>query len=365
MKIVEYSDKIKVVFREMYVYKGGGNMKFVKADDLKRGMRLARPIYNKNGVLLYDRDTRLTVQGIASIKNFNLIGIYVLEDTEPVPPMTHEDIEFERFQTMSVFSLREDIELMNKGKEPANLDTLVNMIYMAYAKPNKKVSTIQNLRSNEDFMYKHCLFKAILGAAMAVRLKLSEREIREVIMAGLIACMGYTEVVKIEHIPENVKLILQYEQKLLKEDNFSDPDRRKINQAKVLVTAGAYDDMTAMHIGREPSSEVVAVKYLIANTDKYGDNIVGALVDSMRMLYPGICVELTNKKTGIVILQNEDNVLRPLILGFHYNEMYNLMADDVYEKVQIKDIMKSMDRRVKIDHDTIRAYMDKYSKKAF
>ena len=68
-------------------------MIFVKADELKKGMRLAKPIYNKNGVMLYERDSRLTEQGIISIQNFGLIGIYVLEPAEPVPPMSAEDIE--------------------------------------------------------------------------------------------------------------------------------------------------------------------------------------------------------------------------------------------------------------------------------
>ena len=45
-------------------------MLFVKTEDLKQGMRLARPIYNKNGVLLFERDSRLTKQGIDSVKNF-------------------------------------------------------------------------------------------------------------------------------------------------------------------------------------------------------------------------------------------------------------------------------------------------------
>ena len=47
-------------------------MIFVKADELKKGMRLAKPIYNKNGVMLYERDSRLTEQGIISIQNFGL-----------------------------------------------------------------------------------------------------------------------------------------------------------------------------------------------------------------------------------------------------------------------------------------------------
>ena len=69
-------------------------MIFVKRDDLKTGMRLARPIYNKNGVLLYERNSKLTAQGMNSIKNFGLLGAFVLEPAEPVPPMTRADIGF-------------------------------------------------------------------------------------------------------------------------------------------------------------------------------------------------------------------------------------------------------------------------------
>ena len=90
-------------------------MLFVKTNKLKQGMRLARPIYNKDGVLLYERNSKLTAQGIQSIKAFNLIGLFILEPAEPVPPMTQEDILFERFQTMTVFSLREELIKMSEN----------------------------------------------------------------------------------------------------------------------------------------------------------------------------------------------------------------------------------------------------------
>ena len=41
-------------------------MHFVKTEDLCPGMRLAKPIYNRLGVLLYERNTELTPQGINS-----------------------------------------------------------------------------------------------------------------------------------------------------------------------------------------------------------------------------------------------------------------------------------------------------------
>ena len=79
------------------------HMQFVKTADLKPGMRLAKPIYNKMGVLLYERDTLLTIQGINSIENFGLIGIFILEPAEPVPPLSKEDLQFEQFQTIYMF----------------------------------------------------------------------------------------------------------------------------------------------------------------------------------------------------------------------------------------------------------------------
>jgi len=87
-------------------------MLFIRTDDLKPGMRLAKPIYNKLGVMLYDRDTRLTRQGIESIRNFELIGIYILEPAEPVPPLSDEDIAFEQFQTISMFQLRDCMDMI-------------------------------------------------------------------------------------------------------------------------------------------------------------------------------------------------------------------------------------------------------------
>lgn len=50
------------------IKRGSCDMKFVRTEDLKAGMRLAKPIYNKKGVLLYERNSALTAPGIASAK---------------------------------------------------------------------------------------------------------------------------------------------------------------------------------------------------------------------------------------------------------------------------------------------------------
>ena len=148
-------------------------MIFVKRDDLKTGMRLARPIYNKNGVLLYERNSRLTAQGLNSIKNFGLLGVFVLEPAEPVPPMTKDDIEFERFQTICVFSIQEELERIIQTSRYSKIQTITANIIKSYGHLDRKINFMQNLRSKEDYFYKHSLNVALLCAMIAHTMKAS------------------------------------------------------------------------------------------------------------------------------------------------------------------------------------------------
>ena len=103
-------------------------MKFVKTYDLKPGMRLAKPIYNRNGVLLYDRNTPITLSSIKNVQNFGLIGIYVLDPAEPLPPMSKEDIEFEQNQTVYLFKLRDCFSQLLKQEEMNEFQNFINNI---------------------------------------------------------------------------------------------------------------------------------------------------------------------------------------------------------------------------------------------
>jgi HD-GYP domain-containing protein (c-di-GMP phosphodiesterase class II) len=165
-------------------------MLFVKVDELKPGMRLGKPIYNKNGVLLYDRDTKLTMQAIYGIKNFRLLGLYILEPAEPVPPMSEDDINFERFQTMAVFSIREDLDLIDSGKKDKGLDWLCSLIIKNYGDLNHKINFVQNLRSSEDYIYKHVLNVAILSAIIAGQMGFSVGRINLLVKSAILHDIG-------------------------------------------------------------------------------------------------------------------------------------------------------------------------------
>ena len=360
-------------------------MLFVKRDELKTGMRLARPIYNKDGVLLYERNSKLTSQGIESIKNFGLIGIFILEPAEPVPPMTQADIDFERFQTMNVFSIQSELETIMMTRRLAKMPTIVSNIIKNYGHLDKKINFVQNLRSKEDYIYKHSLNVAILSAMITHVLNMKVDEQLEAVQAAVIHDIGKLTVPKnimdkdilspeeqeIVHNAQiqgfniidiafasspNIKRICSQTQKALDSvDTGEDISAMKmVNGAKVLTVAEAFDTMTAMQVGREPESEVAALKHLLDNPHIYESRIVTGLIQSINILYPGVSVELNTGEKALVLAANEQNILEPMILMFGDNSIVDLSNRDMYGDIEIKDIMKTMDNRHVMDMDLLK-----------
>lgn len=70
----------------------------------------------------------MSVQAIESIRNFGLIGVYVLEPAEPLPPMTQEDLEFERFQIKAVSAIEEELDRILKTRKQSRIQTIADMV---------------------------------------------------------------------------------------------------------------------------------------------------------------------------------------------------------------------------------------------
>ncbi|MCM1175123.1 MAG: HD domain-containing protein [Blautia sp.] len=360
-------------------------MIFVKSDDLKTGMRIARPIYNKNGVLLYERNSKLTVQGMNSIKNFGLLGIFVLEPAEPVPPMTKDDIEFERFQTMCVFSIQEELDGIMRNSRQVKMQTIAANIIRSYGRLDRKITFQQNLRSKEDYYYKHSLNVAILCAMIAHTMKVSASEQLDVVTAAIVHDIGklaapkslmmkdkWTEAERdqmrnaevagfhrLEHVfaaNPNIKHICVQAQNNL--DNLQRGRATDLNKlatgAKILSVAEIFDTMTAVQLDRERQSEIAAFKHLRRNPRYFDEAVVNALSGSIKMLVPGVSVELNTGAKGLVLVENERDILKPLVLTFNDNRIIDL-GNRVYDgHIEIVDIMKTMDNRHVMNIDMLK-----------
>ncbi|MDO4189064.1 MAG: phosphohydrolase [Lachnospiraceae bacterium] len=361
-------------------------MKFVKTEDLKIGMRLAKPIYNKKGVLLYERDSKITAQGIESVKNFGLIGIYILEPAEPLPPMTADDIEFEKFQAVEVFEIIDELQSIAKSNKHIKIYTVAQTIIKAYGRLDHKINFVQNLRSANDFVYKHSLNVAMLCAMISHKLNMRATEQEELVTAAIVhACgivsrdeknsptvmpededlarrMEYSGIAKIEAVFISTPAIKRAVLQAFRETNafYNNEDlsqHRVVEAAKILIVADEYDRLTAMNsVGETPRSEISALKHFLAHPEIYDPVVVEALVDSINFLAEGCCVELSNGEKGLVIQHNPKNVLRPLILVFSSNKIVDLQQTLYYGDLEIMDIMKTLDNRHVMDMDLLNQF---------
>ena len=357
-------------------------MRFIKSEDLKTGMRIARPIYNKNGVLLYERNSKLTMQGINSVKNFGLLGIFILEPAEPVPPMTRADVEFERFQTMCVFSIKEELDAIAESGRAQRTQMIASNIIKNYGHLDTKINFMQNLRSKEDYIYKHSLNVAILCAMITHVMNIRVEEQLEIVQAAIVHDIGKMMRIEAEETAgaplidmpmeareqaghdlldtafatrPNIKRICSQAQKMLYgfragEDISS---IRLVTGARVLAVAETYDKMTAMKLDDDPASEVAALKFLLDNPEIFHPKVVEALVKSINILAPGVSVELNTGEKALVLVANEADILRPMLLMFRDNSIVDL-ADDLYEELEVKDIMKTLDNRHVMDMELLK-----------
>ncbi len=354
-------------------------MIFVPAEKLKKGMRLAKPIYNKQGVMLYERDSKLTTQGIQSVRNFGLIGLYILEPAEPLPPFTEADREFERFQTMSVFTLQEIMQDIRDGHQPQKLQQLTMDVLRRFGNSVEKIGFTQNLRSPEDNVYKHSLNVAILAAAIYGKLAHNPERQRYVVMSALLHDIGSLDVPEeishkktrnltnedhevIERCKEEGYRLLRencdLDSEVMKNISYLLKDLKEMRitgfvqsikapdaQVETLKVAYLFDTMTAMKYGEAPQSDVAAYKFLHHPRNRMNQQVVRAFTQAIRLVPVGCTVQFSNGTKGIVLTENEGDILRPFVLSFQDNKIYNLGDGKVFEKIQIRDLLKTMDNR--------------------
>ncbi len=361
----------------------GEYMNFVEAENLKTGMRLARPIYNKKGVLLFERDSRLTRQAIESVKNFGLLGVYVLEPAEPLPPMSEEEIESERFQVMMVSSIQDELEKIIETKKAYRLQTLVSTIIKNYGHLEEKVHFYQNLRSKDDFVCRHALNTAILCAMLAHFMNINAEERQQTITAALLHDIGKMQVPPEflfgrNTIQDNTDMIYQMQQQgfelvenvegaqvrricmqvVRAQHDFSGSGKPDENMklslpARILLVANRYDELTAMDLQGNTKSEVKALQEFLDYPALYDQKVVNALVNCIKILFEGVSVELNTGETGLVLAENPADILRPTLLIFKDNSILDLSLranSDLY----IVDIMKTLDNRYVMDMETVR-----------
>lgn len=365
-------------------------MQFIRSAELRPGLRIAKPIYNKDGVLLYERNSRLTIPAINSIRNFDLIGIYILEPAEPVPPFTKEDLEFEQAQTVYLFKLKDLFDKIYKRQPLDKLEDLVDDIIKRYGHLSHRVNFNQNLRSAHDFMYKHATSISILTAMIGQHIDMPEEDFKSLITAAILYGFGYRFLSKnvmdkeeefteydtkskqaalekgiayismstdpISYLPKAIRVVEYYILSSNPDRKIEHPTEDILLLAEILKVAVEFDMTTGMIMGHKPESEIVAMNSIRKRPNEFNETIVNILAQCIHIIPAGASVDLNNGEKAVVLVENQKNYMEPVILRLRDNNVYDLSDPNASRRFRIVDIMKTMDNRVEIDVDTIKHF---------
>ena len=101
---------------------------------------------------------------------------------------------------------------------------------------------------------------------------------------------------------------------------------------------------------------MIAMNSLRERKNEFNETIVTILAQCIHIVPVGASVDLNTGEKAVVLVENQKNYLQPVILRLRDNNIYDLSDPTVNRRLQIVDIMKTMDNRVEIDVNTIKQF---------
>lgn len=310
-------------------------MRYVKSEHLEKGMVLVYTLYDNNEKILLKANKKLTPLYIKRIQQMDITGLYVFEDDEIEH---HEPIISEKTRINAIKSLKH-----------LNIDDCIyiaNTIVEEIRESDTMIMETLNLSTYDNYTYNHSVNVDILSVILGVACGLRDDELRKLSQAALLHDIGKT-CVPLEILnkpgrltPEEyaeVQKHSRYGYNMLKDNHdISSVTRNailshhenedgtgyprhlstdKIHKfAKIIHIADVYDALTTKRVYKDAMNPADALEYLMANTETMFHKGMVEIFMQYIAPYPlGVCVELSNGKTAIVVQNNREMLSRPTI----------------------------------------------------
>lgn len=238
-------------------------------------------------------------------------------------------------------------------------DTITDALMTAITENDAIAVDINALKTSDEYTFKHSVDVATISMILAKQLDMSEKEIHEIGVTGLLHDIGKTKVPPeilnkparltddefaimkkhslfgyhmIKDRPEFNNAIcmgvLQHHEKINGHGYPLGFDEHKIcPYAKILSIADIYDALVTKRPYKEAFSQRDAVEMIMSMTNELDITAMKAFLSSM-ILYPvDSIVQLSNGERARVVKNNEHYILRPTVVGVDSGRVYDLGDD--------------------------------------
>ncbi len=352
-------------------------MTFVPIDKLEVGMVLDRDVYlfdcKTSKVAMLRSGQILTQTYINRLEDLNILGAYIhsfeKKDSftvdSPIQPELHQE---------AVSSVQRVFEMFDKTAQNININSInqtmdVSKKLVNALKNNKEAKiSIENLRSYDDYTYNHSFGVSVLSIAIGISLNLKTNDLYELGFCALLHDIGkmavpieiiskpakltYDEFEIVKTHPEkgaefflknnlaNRKIcagVLTHHEKY---DGSGYPNGLRGDKiplfGRIISIADVYDALTSVRPYRYPSSPPEAIEYIMGACGNMFDvEIVEAFLKKVSPYPIGSCVKLSNGQIAIVVEQNDNHPLRPIVRIINHVDS----VLDLYKQREIQNIV--------------------------
>ncbi|MBN2852599.1 MAG: HD-GYP domain-containing protein, partial [Clostridia bacterium] len=312
-------------------------------------------ILGRYGEIYLKRNTKLEPKYINRLNSLGYSGIYIEDDiSEGIEISEIVDTKI-RLDTVNKVKDIYDLININKKKLFSNwqeLDYLTSNIISQMSNNKNVAYNMLYIKTYDDYTFSHCVNVALLSTLVGIELHMSRADLIDLFKSALMHDLGKVflpidiinkpgilndyEFAKIKQHP-----LKGYE--FLKEENYLSMKgcrgvlmhherydgrgyllgamKDEINlYGKILSICDVYDALTSDRTYRKAWSQLEAIEYIMANSGQMFDpEVTKMFLKKIAPYNPGVIVLLSNGFKAIIVRNNEELPLRPVIRIFEEN----------------------------------------------
>lgn len=361
--------------------------RLVRTRQLQPGMKIDQAVVDKSGRNLVQRGSILDNYVIDSLLKMGVMMVYIQSGEETagdieksISPQARKQIERLHTDDRSKVELSdsvktrvaEGIQFIYSNTESKELaDTTNNIasnLMNAINSTDAIAVDISALKTSDEYTFKHSVDVATMSMVLAKQQGLSQKQIYEIGVAGLLHDIGKTKIPldilnkparltdeefavmkqhpifgyrmikgRDEFSNEICMAVLQHHEKMNSKGYPVGFPSDKITQyARILTIADIYDALVTERPYKSAFSQREAVEMIMSMTGELDLTAMKSFLESM-ILYPvDSIVELSNGEKAKVVKNNPHYILRPTVVGIKSGRVYDLSMDIKCANIIIK-----------------------------
>lgn len=324
-------------------------MRYIPVNCLQENMICGKRILGKNGSLLLNSGAAIKHHTIKKLKEIGISGIYI--DDQYSRDIVVEDIISDTQRSNSVKAVKNMFYTVatNKADSAKRMKAIADMVdsILDSVISHKSLNiNLMDLKTFDDYTYFHSVNVGVLSILIGHALKLSKSDLHALGIAAMLHDIGKVfiaieilnkpgkltpeefDIVKTHcsHAFEYLDKKFQFDDLILdavldhheRYDGFGYPNKKSGNEisqfGSIIAIADVFDALTSDRPYRLALPAFEAIEYIMGSMNTaFEESVVKAFLNNVMPFSPGTLVRLSDGSDAVVLSNNQQNSLRPVV----------------------------------------------------